>query len=213
MQLFVGLGNPDPEYARNRHNVGFMAVEAIRRHHDFPDWRRKFQGVAAEGQIDGEQVTLLLPGTYMNESGRSVREAAHNRCALSDIVVFHDEVQQPPAKLRVKQGGGNAGHKGLRSISALVGNDYRRVQIGVGKPAEKGGLDRYVLSDFDRSEWPWIQTLMIAIANNSPLLTKRLDTTFEEKIQLLMDAEGFCKKDSPKDVLQRRQMNQMSKKE
>jgi len=127
MQLLVGLGNPGPQYARNRHNVGFMAVEAIARAHRIGPWRRRFQGVAAEGPIKGERVIALLPGTYMNDSGRAVAEAAHfYKIDVGHIVVFHDEIDLPPAKVRVKTGGGIAGHNGLRSISSHVGNDYRR---------------------------------------------------------------------------------------
>src|SRR5258707_12907697 len=127
MQLLVGLGNPGPRYAGKRHNIGFMAVEAIARRHRIGPWRRRFRGVTAEGPIDGERVTLLLPGTYMNESGLAVGEAAHfYKIDLGDIVVFHDEIDLPPPKVRVKTGGGIAGHNGLRSISSHVGNDYRR---------------------------------------------------------------------------------------
>src|SRR5664279_5685963 len=138
MLLFVGLGNPGERYAGNRHNIGFMAVQAIARRHDIAPWRRKFQGVAVEGTIANERVLLLLPGTYMNESGRAVAEAANfYKLEAGQIVVFHDEVDLPPAKVRVKAGGGVAGHNGLRSITAHVGNDYRRVRIGVGKPHAK----------------------------------------------------------------------------
>ena len=138
MLLFVGLGNPGAKHAGNRHNIGFMAVDAIAKRHGFAPWRRRFQGVATEGAIGGEKVLLLLPGTYMNESGRAVAEAMHfYKMPLGDIVVFHDEIDLPPAKVRVKIGGGNAGHNGLRSISAHIGNDYRRVRIGVGHPGDK----------------------------------------------------------------------------
>src|SRR5438270_931780 len=126
MLLFVGLGNPGAKHAGNRHNVGFMTVDAIAKRHAFPAWRRRFHGVATEGSIGGARVLLLLPGTYMNESGRAVAEAAHfYKLGLSDIVVFHDEIDLVPAKLRVKAGGGIAGHNGLRSISEHIGNDYR----------------------------------------------------------------------------------------
>src|SRR5439155_25248176 len=130
MLLFVGLGNPGAKYAGNRHNVGFMAVDAVAKRHGLPPWRRRFQGVATEGPIGGTRVQLLLPGTFMNESGRAVSEALHfYKLALSDVVVFHDELDLLPAKVRVKTGGGVAGHNGLRSISAHIGNDYRRVRI------------------------------------------------------------------------------------
>jgi aminoacyl-tRNA hydrolase len=135
MQLFVGLGNPGSSYVGNRHNIGFMVVEAIAKRHNLGPWRRRFQGVTAEGPLGAERVLLLLPGTYMNESGRAVADAAHfYKLGVGQIVVFHDEIDLAPAKVRVKTGGGVAGHNGLRSISAHIGNDYRRVRIGVGHP-------------------------------------------------------------------------------
>ena len=153
MLLFVGLGNPGARHAGNRHNIGFMAVDAIAKRHGFPPWRRRFQGVATEGTLGSERVLLLLPGTFMNESGRAVEEAAHfYKIGLDDIVVFHDELDLPPGKLRVKTGGGVAGHNGLRSISAHLGNDYRRARIGIGHPGVKELVHSYVLSDFAKSE-------------------------------------------------------------
>src|ERR1700759_5342093 len=141
MRLLVGLGNPGEKYKNNRHNIGFMAVEAIARRHGFPPWRRRFQGVATEGPLDGEKVLLLLPGTFMNESGLAVSEAAHfYKLGTDDIVVFHDEIDLPPAKVRVKTGGGIAGHNGLRSISAHIGNDYRRGRLRIGDPGQAEGL-------------------------------------------------------------------------
>ena len=161
MLLFVGLGNPGAKHAGNRHNIGFMVVDAIAKRHGFAPWRRRFQGVATEGTIGGEKVLLLLPGTYMNESGRAVARGAciSTSCGLSDIAVFHDEIELPPAKVRVKAGGGIAGHNGLRSISAHVGNDYRRVRIGVGHPGVKDLVHPYVLSDFAKSERAWVEAL------------------------------------------------------
>ena len=138
MQLLVGLGNPGARHAGNRHNIGFMVVQAIAKRHSIGPWRRRFQGVACEGPIGGERVLLLLPGTYMNESGRAVGEAAHfYKLAPGGITVFHDEIDLVPGKVRVKIGGGVAGHNGLRSITAHIGNDYRRVRIGVGHPGDK----------------------------------------------------------------------------
>src|SRR5262249_1442505 len=147
------------------HNIGFMVLETIARQHGFPPWRRRFQGVATEGNLGGERVLLLLPGTYMNESGRAVGGAMHfYKLTLADIVVFHDEIDLPPAKVRVKVGGGIAGHNGLRSISAHVGNDYRRVRIGVGHPGVKDLVHAYVLNDFAKSERDWVETLRDVIA-------------------------------------------------
>ncbi len=192
MQLLVGLGNPGPRFVRNRHNVGFMAVEAIARRHRIGPWRRRFQGVAAEGPIDGERVILLEPGTYMNDSGRAVAEAAHfYKLDIGDIVVFHDEIDLPPAKVRVKTGGGVAGHNGLRSISSHVGNDYRRVRIGVGHPGVKELVYPYVLGDFAVAERPWVEALCDIIADNAAMIVKGQDSSFQNKVHLAMQAKGF----------------------
>ncbi len=138
MRLFVGLGNPGSKYAHNRHNIGFMAVDEIARRHGFSPWRRRFQGTTSEGSLDQEKVVLLRPETFMNESGRAVQEAANFfKIGVGDIVVFQDELELPPAKLRVKIGGGIAGHNGLRSISAYIGNDYRRVRLGSVTPVSR----------------------------------------------------------------------------
>src|SRR5437870_2248965 len=178
--LFVGLGNPGEEYARNRHNIGFRAVDAIRRRHGIGPWRRRFQGVACEGPIGSQRALLLLPGTFMNESGRAVAEAAHfYKLGLTDIVVFHDELDLPPGKVRVKAGGGVAGHNGLRSISAHIGNDYRRARIGIGHPGVKELVYPYVLSDFAKSERPWVEVLCDVIADNAELLAKGEDASFQ----------------------------------
>ncbi len=192
MRLLVGLGNPGARYAGNRHNIGFMAVEAIARRHGFPPWRRRFQGVATEGPLAGEKVLLLLPGTFMNESGNAVAEAAHfYKIGTDDIVVFHDEIDLPPAKVRVKTGGGIAGHNGLRSISSHVGNDYRRVRIGVGHPGVKELVHNYVLGDFAKAERPWVEALCNIIADNAGLLAKGDDASFQNKVHLAMQAKGF----------------------
>jgi PTH1 family peptidyl-tRNA hydrolase len=192
MLLFVGLGNPGGSYAGNRHNVGFMAVDAIAKRHGLPPWRRRFQGVATEGPIGQTRVLLLLPGTYMNESGRAVAEAAHfYKIATGDIVVFHDELDLPPGKLRVKTGGGNAGHNGLRSITAHVGNDYRRVRIGIGHPGERDKVHPYVLSDFAKSERPWVEALCAIIADNAEWLARGEDASFQNRVHLAMTAKGF----------------------
>jgi peptidyl-tRNA hydrolase, PTH1 family len=192
MLLFVGLGNPGARYAGNRHNIGFMVVDAIAKRHGIGPWRRRFQGVSAEGPLGGERVLLLLPGTFMNDSGRAVAEAAHfYKLGLSDIVVFHDEIDLAAAKVRVKTGGGVAGHNGLRSISAHIGNDYRRVRIGVGHPGIKELVHPHVLSDFAKSERPWVEALCDIIADNAELLAKGQDATFQNKVHLAMQAKGF----------------------
>ena len=198
MRLLVGLGNPGARYAGNRHNIGFMAVDAIAKYHDIGPWRRRFQGVAAEGLLAGERALLLLPGTYMNDSGRAVAEAAHfYKLGLSEIVVFHDEIDLAPGKVRVKAGGGIAGHNGLRSISAHIGNDYRRVRIGVGHPGVKELVYAYVLSDFGKEERPWVAALCELIAANADLIAKGQDATFQNKVHLGMQAKGFF---PPKDT-------------
>jgi peptidyl-tRNA hydrolase, PTH1 family len=192
MLLFVGLGNPGTRHAGNRHNVGFMAVQAIARRHDLSPWRRRFQGVAVEGPLAGERVLLLLPGTYMNESGRAVQEAARfYKIEPGHIVVFHDEVDLPPAKVRVKIGGGVAGHNGLRSITAHVGNDYKRVRIGIGKPEVKELVPNHVLGDFAKDDWPWVEALCDVMADNAGLLVEGRDSSFQNRVHLAMEAKGF----------------------
>ncbi len=192
MRLFVGLGNPGSKYQGNRHNIGFLAVEAIGRRHGFAPWRRRFQGETSEGTLDSERVILLKPLTYMNESGLSVGEAAKFfKLAQKEIVVFHDEIELPPEKLRVKTGGGIAGHNGLRSISAHVGNDYRRVRIGVGHPGVKEMVHFHVLGDFAKAERPWVETMVDAIADNAGLLATDRDSSFANKVHLAMQSKGF----------------------
>ncbi|MFL6799406.1 MAG: aminoacyl-tRNA hydrolase [Xanthobacteraceae bacterium] len=193
MQLLVGLGNPGSRYAGNRHNVGFMVLEAIAARQDTGPWRRRFQGRTAEASIAGEAVLLLMPGTFMNESGRAVGEAAHfYKLAMADIVVIHDEIDLSAGRVRVKTGGGVAGHNGLRSISAHVGNDYRRVRIGVGHPGLKELVHPHVLSDFSKDERPWVEALCAVIAENVALLVKHQDASFQNKVHLAMQAKGFA---------------------
>jgi len=195
MLLFVGLGNPGAKYARNRHNIGFMAVDEIARRHGFAPWRRRFQGETSEGTLDSERVILLKPTTYMNESGRAVQEAANFfKLGMDDVTVFQDELELPPAKLRIKVGGGIAGHNGLRSISSHVGNDYRRVRLGIGHPGIKELVHAYVLADFARDDMPWVAALCEAVADNAPLLAAGRDSTFQNKVHLAMQAKGFGSK-------------------
>ena len=205
MRLFVGLGNPGAKYAHNRHNIGFMAVEEIARRHGFAPWRRRFQGEASEGTLDHEKVVLLRPATFMNESGRSVKEALeYSESDLADLVVFHDEIELPPSKMRVKIGGSDAGHNGLRSISSHLGEHYKRVRLGVGHPRDwlgprhpslKDVVHRHVLSDFAKSDWPWVEALCAVIADNAGLLATAKDSTFQNKVHLAMQAKGFSDKD------------------
>jgi peptidyl-tRNA hydrolase, PTH1 family len=192
MRLFVGLGNPGARYARNRHNIGFMAVEEIARRHSFAPWRRRFQGETAEGTLDHEKVILLKPTTYMNESGRAVQEAANFfKLSAGEITVFQDELELPPAKVRVKVGGGIAGHNGLRSISSHIGNEYRRVRLGIGHPGVKELVHAYVLADFAKDDAPWVSALREALADSAALLATGRDSTFQNKVHLSMQAKGF----------------------
>ncbi len=171
MKLFVGLGNPGEKYARHRHNVGFMAVERIAALHRFGPWKRKFSGTAADGEIAGEKIILLKPDTYMNESGRAVGEATRFlKIGIADVVAFHDELDIAPSKIKVKTGGGNAGHNGLRSITQHVGNEFVRVRIGIGHPGAKELVHGYVLHDFAKADELWLGPLLDAIAGAAPRL-------------------------------------------
>jgi peptidyl-tRNA hydrolase, PTH1 family len=196
MLLFVGLGNPGARYARNRHNIGFVAVDEIARRHGFAPWRRRFQGETSEGSLNGERVILLKPTTYMNDSGRAVQEAANFfKLGADQVTVFQDELELPPAKVRVKVGGGIAGHNGLRSISSHIGNDYRRVRLGIGHPGVKELVHAYVLTDFAKDDGPWVKALCEAVADNASLLATGRDSTFQNKVHLTMQAKGFFEKD------------------
>jgi peptidyl-tRNA hydrolase, PTH1 family len=192
MLLFVGLGNPGAKYARNRHNIGFMAVDEIARRHGFAPWRRRFQGETAEGTLDRERVILLKPTTFMNDSGRAVQEAANFfKLAASEITVFQDELELPPAKVRVKVGGGIACHNGLRSISSHIGNDYRRVRLGIGHPGVKELVHHHVLSDFAKADDTWVAALCEAVADNAGLIAGGHDSTFQNKVHLALQGKGF----------------------
>lgn len=185
MLIFVGLGNPGRQYAGNRHNIGFMAVDEIARVHAAQPWRRRFQGQSTDAVIGGDKVLLLKPETFMNESGRAVGEALRFfKAGLTGLVVFHDELDLAPGKVRVKTGGGNAGHNGLRSITALCGNDYRRVRLGIGHPGHKDLVHGYVLNDFAKAEQPWVEDVARACADNAALLAEGDDAGFQNKVHL-----------------------------
>src|SRR3979490_689428 len=195
MRLFVGLGNPGAKYAHNRHNVGFAVVDEIARLRGFAPWRRVFQGETAEGTLDRERVVLLRPQTFMNESGRAVQEAANFfKLAAGEIVVFQDELELPPRKVRVKVGGGIAGHNGLRSISSHIGTDPPRVRLGIGHPGVKELVHSHVLSDFAKSDRPWVEALCAAVADNAGLLATEKDSTFQNRVHLALQAKGFFEK-------------------
>lgn len=198
MLLLVGLGNPGGLHAGNRHNIGFMAVDAIARAHRATPFRARFQGLAADCTVAGEKVVLLKPTTFMNESGQAVGAAARFfKLGLDDIVVLHDELDLPPGKLRVKTGGGNAGHNGLRSVTAHLGNDYRRLRLGIGHPGDKALVHGFVLSDFGRGERAWVEALCDAVADNLGLLAQRQDSNLQNRVHLRMEAAGFAEVSLP----------------
>jgi PTH1 family peptidyl-tRNA hydrolase len=179
MKLLVGLGNPGTSYAHHRHNVGFMALDRIAERHQLGPWKRRFHGSVCDSAISGRRVLLLKPLTYMNDSGRSVGEAQRFlKVAESDIFVFHDELDLAPGKVRVKRGGGNAGHNGLRSITAHVGNDYGRVRIGIGHPGVKELVHAYVLHDFAKADAAWLEALLDAVADATPRLVQGDEARF-----------------------------------
>jgi len=194
MQILVGLGNPGPRHAGNRHNIGFMVVDAIAAAYRAAPWRRRFQSETAEATIGGERLLLLKPQTFMNESGRAVGEAARFfKTELDGISVFHDELDLREGKLRVKTGGGDAGHNGLRSITAHLGNAYRRIRLGIGHPGDRNLVHPYVLSDFFKAERPWVEDLVAACAEFAPLLVRGETANFQNKIHLAMQAKGWGK--------------------
>ncbi len=169
MKLFAGLGNPGAKYAGNRHNIGFMALDAIARAHGFAPWRGKFQGELTEGLLGREKVILLKPMTFMNLSGQSVGAALRfYKLDPADLVVFHDELDLAPGKLRLKHGGGHAGHNGLRSIHEHIGPDYGRLRLGIGHPGHKDRVAPYVLSDFAKADQDWLDDLLRGIADGAP---------------------------------------------
>jgi PTH1 family peptidyl-tRNA hydrolase len=187
MLLLVGLGNPGAKYAGNRHNVGFIVADAIQRKYRFSPFRAKFDGEIAEGDIGAERVLLLKPMTYMNDSGRSVAAAARfYKLDVDEIVVLHDEIDLAPGRIRMKFGGGIAGHNGLRSIAAHLGPDFWRVRIGVGHPGDKALVSNYVLGDFAKIDHEWLAPSVDAIAEAAPYLADRDEKGFGNKLGLLL---------------------------
>jgi PTH1 family peptidyl-tRNA hydrolase len=185
--LIAGLGNPGTEYARNRHNVGFMAVDVIHGSYPFAPWRSRFHGVLSEGVLGGRKTCLLKPMTYMNESGVSVGAALRfYKLPLTALVVFHDEIDLVASKVKVKTGGGDAGNNGLRSITATVGPDYRRVRIGVGHPGNKSRVVSHVLNNFSKTEEDWLVPLLSAVAEAAPLLARDDDAGFMNKVAVIL---------------------------
>ncbi len=185
MLVVAGLGNPGASYAGNRHNIGFMAADAIARRHFFSPWRNKFKSLVAEGEIGGEKVLVIKPQTFMNVSGEAVGEAMRfHKLQPSDLIVLYDELDLPPGKLRVKTGGGAGGHNGIRSIDSHCGNAYRRVRLGIGHPGHKELVQRHVLGDFAKADAQWLDPLLDAIAEHFALLVKGDDSTFMNKVAL-----------------------------
>lgn len=185
MRLFVGLGNPGARYAMNRHNVGFMAVDRIAADHGFAPWRAKFQGEVGEGRLGTERVVLLKPMTFMNLSGQSVGEAMRFfKLEPADITVFHDELDLSPGKCRVKEGGGHAGHNGLRSLHQHIGDAYVRVRIGIGHPGHKDRVSAYVLSDFAKADQDWLDDVLRGISDGAPALAEGAAARFMNAVAL-----------------------------
>ena len=173
MKMFVGLGNPGAKYAQNRHNIGFMAVDQIATDHGFAPWRAKFQGQVSEGRLGSEKIVLLKPGTFMNLSGQSVGEAMRfYKLDSTDITVFHDEIDLAPAKVRLKAGGGHAGHNGLRSIHQHIGPHYDRVRLGVGHPGHKDAVPGYVLHDFAKADAEWLDDVLRGLSDGAVALAE-----------------------------------------
>lgn len=187
MLLWVGLGNPGPEHARQRHNIGFMALDAIARRHGFGPWRKRFKGEVAEGSVAGRRILALKPMTYMNGSGDSVQPAAaFLKIPPSDIWTFHDELDLAPGKVRVKRGGGAAGHNGLRDMQRTLGTpDFWRVRLGIGHPGHKDRVSGHVLGNFAKADAAWVEALLDAVADAAPLLTEGRPEEFMTRVALL----------------------------
>ncbi len=191
MMLLVGLGNPGPKFARNRHNAGFMVADEVVRHFGLSPWRAKFHGEISEGVIDGEKVLVLKPATYMNESGRAVGEAMRfYNLSPDDVMVVHDELDLPPGKFRMKAGGGHAGNNGLRSIIQHVGADFHRIRFGIGHPGHKDKVHGYVLKDFSKDDLRAAEPLRDALVRHLPLLVSRQFATYQNKVHVDLGAAG-----------------------
>ncbi len=191
MRIIAGLGNPGQKYQNNRHNVGFMAADAIARRHSFSPWSKKFQGLIAEGNLGGEKVLLIKPQTFMNLSGQAVGEAMRfYKLGPSDLIVLYDELDLAPGKVRVKTGGGSGGHNGIKSLDQHCGKDYRRVRIGIGHPGVKELVHGHVLGDFAKADAAWLEPLLDAIGVAAPMLASGDDSGFMNKVSLAVKASG-----------------------
>ena len=199
MIIIAGLGNPGAKYQDNRHNIGFMAVDAIHRRHSFSPWSKKFKAEIAEGEIAGEKVLLMKPQTFMNLSGDSVGEAMRfYKLGPGDIVAVHDELDLPPGKVRLKTGGGHGGHNGLKSLDAHCGKDYRRLRLGIGHPGDKDRVHAHVLGDFAKVDRTWLDPLLDAIADNADMLVKGDDGKLMNKLALATGGKEEAEKPAPK---------------
>ncbi len=189
MQVWVGLGNPGPQYAMHRHNIGFMATDAIAAVHDFGPVRKQFQGWTQEGRIGSQKILLLKPATFMNDSGRAIGEALRfYKLGVEALTVFHDELDLAPFRVKVKTGGGAAGHNGLRSTDQHLGPDYRRVRLGIGHPGHKDRVTGYVLGNFAKAELDTLSDMLGAVAAEAPLLAAGEDVRFVNDVALRMAA-------------------------
>lgn len=199
MKLFVGLGNPGTQYAGNRHNIGFMALDRIADDHGFAPWRAKFQGQLTEGRLGRDKVLLLKPGTFMNRSGQSVRAALDfYKLEPGDVTVFHDELDLAPGKARVKNGGGHAGHNGLRSIHGHIGEAYARVRLGIGHPGHKDRVAGYVLHDFAKADHEWLDDLLRGISDGAAALADDDPAKFMNAVALRVAPPRSSKSPAPK---------------
>jgi PTH1 family peptidyl-tRNA hydrolase len=198
MQLFVGLGNPGEKYRGNRHNIGFMAADAIARRHGFPAFRQKFSGLISEGEIAGERVLILKPQTFMNASGDSVGAAAKFfKLGAAEVTVFHDEIDLVPGKVRIKRGGGSGGHNGIRSIDPQLDGAYRRVRLGVGHPGHKDAVMPHVLGDFSKADREWLEPLLDAVADSAELLLKGDDNSFMNRLAIAVAGDAAARPQRP----------------
>ncbi|RDE08744.1 aminoacyl-tRNA hydrolase [Pelagibacterium lacus] len=204
MHLIVGLGNPGAEYAAHRHNIGFLAVDEIARQHGFSPFRQKFSALVSEGVIDGEKIMLLKPMTFMNRSGDSVAQAAQfYKLSPADISVIHDELDLAPGKVRIKSGGGNGGHNGLRSIESHLGKEFVRIRLGIGHPGHKDRVHAHVLSNFHKAETEWLEPLLDALARNAGLIARGDASTLMNRLALALPAAD--QPDRPQALAPRRQ--------
>lgn len=191
MKLIVGLGNPGTEYADTRHNIGFMAADALQSACRLSPWKSKFHGHLADGMVDGEKILLLKPMTFMNRSGLAVGEAAgFHKINPADVIVLHDELELPPGKIRIKQGGGHAGHNGLKSVDAAIGADYWRVRLGIGRPEDKARVHDYVLHAFAKADRIWLEPLLDTVVRHFGLMLTGDASGFMNKITLALGTKS-----------------------